>query len=395
MMTRRDLRLRALAQQEIQASLTLMESIMESIPARVFVKDLEGRYLFVNRQFLKISGRSREEIRGRTDFDLSQKELAPAADEHWRTVLQTGQPVEFEEMVLYPDGLRPHLALKFPVCDAAGKICALAGISKDITEHKQLEDQFLRAQRLESLGELVSGIAHDLNNTLVPVIIGVEILEGETLSKDAADMVHTMGDSARRSAEMIRQMLIFARGGEAVKSLVRPDQHLKEMCQMIADTFHESIDCHVRIGENLHPIFCIPTQIHQVLMNLCVNARDAMPAGGTLTLAVENVSLNAQQAAQHAGARPREYVCISVADTGCGIPPDQLEKIFQPFFTTKPPGKGTGLGLSTCQSIVNNHEGFITVQSGINSGTEFKVYVPAADATPVDLPAAQMNCVAH
>ncbi len=265
--------------------------------------------------------------------------------------------------------------------DDQGRPKSLLIINTDITEHKLLEEQFLRAQRLESLGALVSGIAHDLNNTLMPIMIGVEILQEEKLSEDAAGMVQTMGTSVRRSAEMVKQMLIFARGGEASKSLVRPDRLVKEMGRIIADTFPKSIEYRVRTGENLHPVFCIPTQMHQVLMNLCVNARDAMPERGTLTLSAENAALNAAETAVIPGAAPGKYVCITVADTGSGIPPEQLEKIFQPFFTTKAPGKGTGLGLSTCRSIIKSHDGFIAVKSQVGVGTEFKVYLPVAPAT--------------
>ncbi|HZI32525.1 MAG TPA: ATP-binding protein, partial [Candidatus Binatia bacterium] len=263
-----------------------------------------------------------------------------------------------------------------------GQPKAVLIINTDITEHKLLEEQFFRSQRQESLGSLVSGIAHDLNNTLMPILIGVEILEAEPLSEDAASMVHTMRSSARRSAEMVKQMLLFARGGESSKSLIRPDQLLKEMGKIINDTFPKSVTCLVRAEKNLHPLFAIPTQIHQVLMNLCVNARDAMSGDGTLTLAVENEHLDKHDAARLAGAREGDFVCFSVADTGAGIPVEQLEKIFQPFFTTKAPGKGTGLGLSTCQGIVKKHDGFITVDSKIGSGTVFKVYLPAAGVNP-------------
>jgi PAS domain S-box-containing protein len=268
------------------------------------------------------------------------------------------------------------------VRDDRGEPKSLLLINTDITEHKLLEEQFLRAQRLESLGALVSGIAHDLNNTLVPIIIGVEILKTQSLSEDATSMVNTMESSARRSADMVKQMLLFARGGESVKSLILPDRLVKEMGKLIADTFPKSVNCRVRNGKNLHAVFAIPTQIHQVLMNLCVNARDAMSEKGTLTLTVENVRFSAEGAAQQAGARTGEFVCISVGDTGTGIPADQLGKIFKAFFTTKAPGKGTGLGLSTCQSIVKSHEGFITVHSEVGVGTEFKVYLPAADVKP-------------
>jgi PAS domain S-box-containing protein len=269
-----------------------------------------------------------------------------------------------------------------------GRPKSLFLINTDITEHKQLEEQFLRAQRLESLGVLVSGIAHDLNNTLVPITIGVEILQGEPLSENARAMVHTMGSSARRSAEMIRHMLVFARGGETGKQHCQPDRLVNEMGKVISDTFPKSIQCRVNIATDLYPIHCVPTQMHQVLMNLCVNARDAMPERGTLTLGAENVTLNAGEAAKIPGARPGRFVCLSVSDTGTGIPPELMTKLFQPFFTTKAPGKGTGLGLSTCLGIVKKHDGFITVHSRLESGTVFKVYLPAAEATPAEAPAA-------
>jgi two-component system, cell cycle sensor histidine kinase and response regulator CckA len=196
-----------------------------------------------------------------------------------------------------------------------------------------------------------------------------------------------MGTSARRSAEMIRQMLAFARGGEAGRQLFRPDYLLKEMGKVIGDTFPKSIQCRVNIGKDLHPIYCVPTHMHQVLMNLCVNARDAMPESGTLTLAGENATLSASDVVGVDGAKPGKYVCLKVIDTGTGIPPENMTKLFQPFFSTKAPGNGTGLGLSTCQGIIKKHDGFITVSSQIQSGTEFKVYLPAAAAKPAELPA--------
>ena len=264
--------------------------------------------------------------------------------------------------------------------DDQGQPKSLLIINTDITEQKQLEEQFLRTQRLESLGVLVSGIAHDLKNALVPITVGVDILQLEELSEDLRTIVQTMGASAQRSAEMIQQMLTFARGGDAIKSLAAPQQLIKEMGRVITDTFPKTIQFQMKIKGELPAIFCVATQIHQVLLNLCVNARDAMPQGGTLTLAAETVVVKPDLAERHPGSRPGNHVCIRVTDTGTGIPPEYLEKIFAPFFTTKPVGKGTGLGLSSCQNIVKSHAGFITVQSQLNVGTEFKVYLPTASA---------------
>jgi two-component system, cell cycle sensor histidine kinase and response regulator CckA len=245
-------------------------------------------------------------------------------------------------------------------------------------EMRQLQEQFLRAQRLESLGALVGGIAHDLNNMLVPIIVGVDILKDQKLSDDGQSMVQTMESSARRSAEMVRQMLLFARGGEANKTLVHLASLIKEMCRIISDTFPKNIQCEVQVDKNSWPVLGVPTQLHQVLLNLCVNARDAMPKGGTLVLKIKNAKVDAAEALRHM-VEAGEYLCVSVADTGEGIPPELLGKIFQPFFTTKGPEKGTGLGLSTSRSIVKSHGGFISITSKVGVGTEFKVYLPASD----------------
>jgi signal transduction histidine kinase len=243
-------------------------------------------------------------------------------------------------------------------------------------EMRQLESQLLRAQRMESLGALVGGIAHDLNNALVPIIIGIELLEREKLSAEGDGMLQAMESSARRSAELVRQMLLFARGGQSEKTDIDPAQHIKEIAKIISETFPKSIRCRTSIEKTSWHVQGVPTQLHQVLLNLCVNARDAMPRGGTLTLSVENLKVPAADALRH-GVEAGNYLCISVADTGEGIPPEATEKIFQPFFTTKGIGKGTGLGLSTCRSIVKNHAGFIVVRSKVGEGSEFRVYLPA------------------
>jgi PAS domain S-box-containing protein len=262
--------------------------------------------------------------------------------------------------------------------DERGQPKSLLIINTDITEQKHLQEQFLRAQRLESLGALVSGIAHDLNNSLVPLLIGVQILRERNASPDTESILHTMETSVRRGAEMVKQVLAFARGGESEAVIIYPNQLVKEISKIIADTFPKSIQCRVRADENAWTISGVPTQLHQVLMNLCVNARDAMLKGGTLTLAVENVTLQPDDVAAHQGVKTGDYVCVTVADTGGGVPADQLEKIFEPFFTTKGPTKGTGLGLSTSRSIIQNHGGFMTVTSAAGRGSEFKFFLPVA-----------------
>jgi PAS domain S-box-containing protein len=249
-------------------------------------------------------------------------------------------------------------------------------ISADITDRKELEDQFLRAQRLEGLGVLVGGVAHDLNNCLAPIPVGVMLLRDEALSPQGLTILNTMENSVHRGIEMVKQVLTFARGGNSAKLRIQPASLLREMAKIVTDTFPKNIQCHLEIPAVPGFILGMPSQLHQVLLNLCINARDAMPRGGSLTLSAENVSFDPAAAARNNHVRPGAFVCITVADTGHGIDPANLSKIFQPFFTTKDPDKGTGIGLSSSQTIVHNHAGFMTVESELNHGAKFKVYLP-------------------
>ena len=374
-----DMSERRQAEEKIREQAELLDKTQDAI----IVCNLDRKITFWNQGAERIYGWSAAETIGRNFRQLLYPvKLPPQIHEAEKCLEARGEWMgELQEFT--KSGVAVTVQARCTVIrDDQNRPKSLLIVNTNITEHKQLEEQFLRSQRLESLGVLVSGIAHDLNNTLVPIMIGVDILGYENLSPDAQSMVRTMGTSARRSAEMIKQMLTFARGGQTAKSPIHADLLVKEMGKIIGDTFPKTIDCTVRAEKDISLISGIPTQIHQVLMNLCVNARDAMPDGGSLTLAVRNVFFTPDAVARQPGARPGNYVCISVVDTGTGIAPEQMGKIFQPFFTTKAPDKGTGLGLSTCHSIVKNHSGFIDVRSTLKSGTEFQVYLPCADVEP-------------
>jgi signal transduction histidine kinase len=247
---------------------------------------------------------------------------------------------------------------------------------------RELEEQFLRAQRLESLGALISGIAHDLNNALVPLLVGVQMIREHGASPELEGILNAMEVSVRRGADMAKQVLTFARGGVSDKTVIQPRHLVEEIGKIITVAFPKSIQCFVRADKNSWPVSGQFTQLHQVLMNLCVNARDAMPSGGTLTLTTRNVTLTETDATRYNKAKPGNYVRIAVQDTGTGIAPDKIKKIFEPFYTTKANGKGTGLGLSTSLSIVKNHGGFMAVQSDFGRGSEFQFFLPAAAGAP-------------
>ena len=252
----------------------------------------------------------------------------------------------------------------------------------DLTERKRLEQQYLRAQRIESIGTLAGGIAHDLNNILAPILLSIEILKSISTDPDAREILETIEVSARRGADIVRQVLTFARGLEGDRAEIQPRHLLRDLEHIIKDTFPKDIRLRFTIQGETWPILGDATQMHQILLNLAVNARDAMPNGGFLAISVENYVLDEHNAKLNPKAKPGRYVLIKVTDSGQGIPAEILHRIFEPFFTTKPIGKGTGLGLSTVMAIVKSHEGVIIAQSEPGKGSTFNIYLPAMDSCP-------------
>jgi PAS domain S-box-containing protein len=263
------------------------------------------------------------------------------------------------------------------VCDDSGKPRAVLSISTDITEKKTMEAQFLRAQRLESLGTLAGGIAHDLNNILAPILLAGVMLRKAVMEERYHQVLTTMEQSAQRAADLVHQVLAFARGMGGERAAMQLAHLIKEADRITREVFPRSIVVERSIEDGLWTVVADPTQVHQVLMNLLVNAKDAMPDGGHLTISAANQIVDAATAKAHIDALPGPYVMLSVRDTGTGIPCELLGRIFDPFFTTKEPGKGTGLGLATVLTIVKGHGGFLHVDSQPGRGTEFKVYFPA------------------
>jgi len=269
------------------------------------------------------------------------------------------------------------------VRDKQGNPTRILIIDTDITEKKTIEAKFLRAQRMDSIGALAGGIAHDLNNALAPVIMGTELLRACEGGTDRDRFLDIITANAQRATELVQQILSFARGSGHASGPVQLRQIIDEMSKMIQETFPKSFLFSVQVSEDgLWIVQGDSTELHQVLLNLCVNARDAMPHGGRLTLSAQNFTLDARAAAA-TNAKPGLYVMVSVSDTGTGIPPEVLPRIFEPFFTTKTE-KGMGLGLSTVAGIIQHHGGFMDIQTEFGKGTEFKVYLPALDFTETE-----------
>jgi two-component system, cell cycle sensor histidine kinase and response regulator CckA len=251
-------------------------------------------------------------------------------------------------------------------------------INNDVTEHKKLETLLLRAQRLESIGTLASGVAHDLNNILAPILMGSAILRRSSqMPEDDEAILATIETCAQRGADIVKQVLTFARGAEGERLQLQPAPLIKDVAKIAEETFPKKIMVRTRYSESLWTVIGDPTQLHQILLNLCVNARDAMPAGGTLTISAENFPVDEHYASMTPGAKKGDHVLFEVTDSGMGIPLQNIDKIFDPFFTTKELGHGTGLGLSSVLGIVKSHGGFMTVDSEVGHGTTFRVYLPA------------------
>ncbi len=368
--------------QESERRLRELGAMVNQAQDAILSCDLEGRILFWNRGAERVYGWTAEEVLGQ---DISRKfyggkndtaRIVPA--ELYETGEATG-----EMRHLTRGGVEitveTHMTL---VRTETGEPLSILIINTDITEKKRLETQFLRAQRLESIGTLASGIAHDLNNILSPITMGVQLLQMKPLDEGSLRTLDIIRQSAERGSNLIKQVLSFARGSsEGQKTTLQTRHLIKEIAKILNETFPKNIRIEHHFEPNLPTISGDPTQLHQILMNLCVNARDAMPSGGTLMIESRNILLDTHYAQIHPDAHPGQYVLITVSDTGVGIPLEYQDRIFDPFFTTKEQGKGTGLGLATVLGIVKSHGGFINVYSEPGKGTSFKIFLPAHSST--------------
>jgi len=363
---------------EVLEQLRTLSTAVEQSSASIVITNVQGDIEYVNPKFAQLTGYAPEEVVGKNPRILKSGHTpAEAYQKLWSDITQ-GRAWRGEFQNKKKDGgLYWETAFISPIRDEQGKITHFLAIKDDITEKKRLEQQFLRAQRMDCLGAIAAGVAHDLNNILAPILMSVDLLRsspGAMAEKDFLELLHT---SATRGTEVVRQLLIFGRGLEVRRSHVQVRTLLLEMARLIQETFPKTITVETSLPRDLWLISADPTQIHQVLLNLCVNARDAMAHGGVLTITAENQIVDETAAAEAPDARPGKFVRLTVTDTGTGMAPETLDKIFEPFFTTKEPGKGTGLGLATALGIVKGHEGFLQVHSRRGEGTRFEIYLPA------------------
>ncbi|MDP9199477.1 MAG: PAS domain S-box protein [Pseudomonadota bacterium] len=359
-----------------EARLAEQAELLDKARDAIFLRDLEGRVIYWNKSAERLYGWTAAEVVGRIASDFFYDESG-SSDAALAEVRSSDEWIgETEQLTKSGRKLMVESRLNL-VRDDAGEPRSILAINTDITEKKRLEGQFLRAQRMESVGTLAGGIAHDLNNVLTPIMMSLEMLRADEHDADRLRILSNVQASANRGADMIRQLLTFTRGVEGVRAAVNLAQIGHEIARIIRDAFPKDIEFRFQVAAGLWGIQADATQIHQVVMNLCVNARDAMPQGGVVDVRMRNRSVDAVQAGMSAIGRPGNYVEVSVRDTGSGIPAHVQQRMFEPFFTTKELGKGTGLGLATVLSIVRSHGGFINVYSEEAKGSTFHVYLPA------------------
>jgi PAS domain S-box-containing protein len=363
------------AEEESRHRAALLDKAHEAI----MLLDVNGCVQFWNRGAQRLYGWTANELLGRALGGILHDEHHPAPSDALRTALEKGEWAG-ELVQLTKDGKERNVQSSWTVVlDDDGIPRGILTINVDVTERKKLEAKFLRTQRLESIGMLAGGIAHDLNNLVGPILMAVGILREKLTGGNEERMLGLIESGARRSIDVVQQVLAFSRGTSGMKVPLQPKHLLREMHDMARSSFSPSIDFSLLYPPKLSLVQGDATQLHQVIMNLCVNARDAMPNGGSIVLRADDVTIDEAYAVMLGEARPGKYVRLSVKDTGVGIPAHLKEKIFDPFFTTKEPGAGTGLGLSTVLSIVRAHEGFIRMESEPGCGTEFQVFLPVAE----------------
>jgi PAS domain S-box-containing protein len=373
----RDITEQKATQEAIRQSESRLRALLTSMDDLVLEFDEEGRYVAIWTLRDDLLSHPRAELLGRRIAQVHGEKAAELFISVIKRVMKSKMAESLDYSMEVITGHRQFVARVSPIVNTDGSCDRVCILSRDVTEQKKLEAQFLRAQRLESIGTLASGVAHDLNNILVPILMAAPLLRDDLPEAEREKLLTIVQASAERGASIVKQVLTFARGADGDRVLLQPIYVVQEVVKIAEKTFPKSIYVCANYPEDLWTVVADPTQLHQILLNLCINARDAMPTGGRLTLDLENFGVDDHYVSMTPGAKAGPHVLLEVRDTGTGISPENIDKIFDPFFTTKELNHGTGLGLSTVIGIVKSHGGFMQVYSEAGRGTSFKVFLPA------------------
>ena len=378
-----DVTARRQAEERLRESDRRFRSVLANLNLIAVMLDRDARITWCNDHLLRLTGWHRDEILGRDWFEtFVPADRGSDTRKMFAALFREGSDASHHETEIVTRD-RKRLLIQWSntaLQSFSGEIVETASIGQDITGQNILRQQRLRAQRLESLGALAGGIAHDLNNLFMPILLGATTLKRLEPKEQSRRVIDNIERSVRRGSELVKQVLLFARGAEMSRQAVSVEEIVREVGSIAHSTFPRNISIDVSIAPHLPRVIADATQLSQVLLNLCVNARDAMPEGGRISINVRSEDVTEQFARRHGGTSPGAYVVLEVMDTGTGMPKEMIDRIFDPFFTTKEVGKGTGLGLSTVQGIASSHGGFIHVSSEVGHGSTFRVYIPAGTA---------------
>ncbi|MFI5303731.1 MAG: PAS domain S-box protein [Nitrospiria bacterium] len=373
------------AEEVLRKSEERLAAVIDNSTAVIYMKDLAGKYLLINRNYENLFHISRKDIIGKTSYDVFPVEIADKLRANDHEVIKKKGPIEFDETVPHDEGLHDYFSVKFPLLDNKGEVYAVCGISTDITDRKRREEDQMKIEKLESLGLLAGGIAHDFNNILTAILGNISLSKSFLDSKD--QLLIGLNEAERatlRASELSEQLLTFSKGGAPVKKILSIKSLIEQSVHFALTG--SNVQSQLFFQEGLWPIEADEGQMNQVIQNLVINANQAMPLGGTIRIEAKNLVID-KHTGQEMGIKNGNYLSISIQDQGTGISKENLSKIFDPYFTTKE--KGSGLGLSICYSIVQRHHGYITAKSTLGVGTNFFIYLPASSQVPAPLEKAE------
>ena len=369
------------AEQALRASEERFRSVFDNSPSAMFLKDGEGRFRLVNPQFEKWYGVSAAEVIGKTSYDVYPAKYADMFVGLEQEVLATGETREREFEIPLADG-HEHTAIltKFPVRGADGRMIGVGTINTDITEHKRIEEQLRQVQKMDAVGQLTGGVAHDFNNLLTVITGSLELLEARVRRNEQRELIVQAQEAAELGASMSKHLLAFARRQPLDPKVIDLNALVLAMSNWLPRTLGETIQVITVPAEDLNKTLADPGQVENAVLNLAINARDAMPGGGTLTIKTANIELDEDYTAGRTDVSPGRYVVLSVTDTGCGIAPELKDRVFEPFFTTKDAASGAGLGLSMVYGFAKQSGGHLVLYSEPGCGTTVNLYLPQARA---------------